>query len=87
MTPAFRRITQAAVLLWWLSSIVLVFARPTLFQIGFSYRARRARRLMERGDLVDADRVIARLRWEAERCQRRVERRSPYSSTGDVDAS
>ena len=50
MTPAFRRITQAAVLLWWLSSIVLVFARPTLFQIGFSYRARRARRLMERGD-------------------------------------
>ena len=48
MTPALRRATHAAVLLWWLPAIVLVFARPALFQVGFSYRARRARRLMER---------------------------------------
>ena len=69
---ALRRATHAAVLLWWLPAIVLVFARPALFQAGFSYRARRARRLMERGDLVEADRVIARLRWEAERYRRRL---------------
>ena len=80
MTPAFRRITQAAVLLWWLSSIVLVFARPTLFQIGFSYRARRARRLMEAGRLNEADRVIARLRADAERYRRRVEARFTASA-------
>ena len=84
---ALRRATHAAVLLWWLPAIVLVFARPALFQAGFTYRARRARRLMEAGRLDEADRVIARLRWEAERYRRRVEARSSYSATGDVDAS
>ena len=77
MTPALRRATHAAVLLWWLPAIVLVYARPALFQAGFTYRARRARRLMERGDLVEADRLIARLRRDAERYRRRVERRRP----------
>ena len=74
---SLRRATHAAVLLWWLPAIVLVFARPTLFQVSFSYRARRTRRLMERGDLVEADRLIARLRKDAERYRRRVERRWP----------
>ena len=82
-----RRFAHAAVLLWWLPAIVLVFARPALFQVGFTYRARRAQRLMETGDLVEAERVIARLRWEAERYRRRVEARSSYSATGDVEAS
>ena len=63
----------AVAVVWWFPTIVLVFARPTLFQVSFSYRARRASRLMEAGNLVEADRVIARLRWEAERYQRRIE--------------
>ena len=71
MTPA-QRLTHAAVLLWWLPAIVLVFARPTLFQVGFSYRASRARWLMEAGRLAEADRLIARLREDAERYRRRV---------------
>ena len=82
-----RRLTHAAVLLWWLPAIVLVFARPTLSRVSFSYRARRASRLLEAGHLVEADRVIARLRWEVERCRRGVEARSSYSTTGDVEAS
>ena len=87
MTPAFRRITHAAILLWWLPAVVLLFVRLALFHASLSHRARRASRLLGTGDIVEADRVIARLRWEVERCQRRGERRSPYSSTGDVDAS
>ena len=86
MTPVLRRATHAAVLLWWLPAIVLVFARLFLFQASLSHRARRASRLLAAGDIVEADRVIARLRWEAER-YRRVEARSSYSTTGDVDAS
>ena len=84
---ALRRATHAALLLWWLPAIVLVFTRPALFQVSFSYRARRAERLLASGDFVEADRVIARLRWEAERYRRRVETRWPYSVAGDVEAS
>ena len=69
---ALRRATHAAVLLWWLPAIVLVFARPALFQASFSYRARRARRLMEVGRMDEADRLIARLRQDAERYRRRL---------------
>ena len=72
MTPALQRVTHAAVLLWWLPAIILVFARPALFHVSLSHRARRASRLLQAGDIVEADRVIARLRWEAERCQRRL---------------
>ena len=72
---ALRRATHAAVLLWWLPAIVLVFARPALFQVGFTYRARRAHRLMEAGRLDEAERLIARLRADAERYRRRVEAR------------
>ena len=86
MSLALRRITHAAVLLWWLPAIVLVFTRPALFQAGFTYRARRARRLMEAGRLDEADRLIARLRQDAERYRRRVEARWPYLVAG-VDAS
>ena len=67
MTPA-----RALVLLWWLPAIVLVFARPALFQAGFTYRARRARRLMDAGELDEAERLIGRLRKDAERYRRRV---------------
>ena len=77
---ALRRVIHAAVLLWWLPAIVLVFARPALFQVGFTYRARRARRLMEAGRLNEADRVIARLRADAERYRRRVEARFTASA-------
>ena len=71
MTAA-QRLTHAAVLLWWLPAIVLVFARPALFQVGHTYRARRARRLMDAGELDEADRLIARLREDAERYRRRI---------------
>ena len=77
---ALRRVIHTAVLLWWLPAIVLVFARPALFQVGFTYRARRARRLMEAGRLNEADRVIARLRADAERYRRRVEARFTASA-------
>ena len=77
---ALRRVIHAAVLLWWLPAIVLVFARPALFQVGFTYRARRARRLMVSGRLNEADRVIARLRADAERYRRRVEARFTASA-------
>ena len=87
MSLALRRITHAAVLLWWLPAIVLVVTRPALVQAGFTYRARRARRLMEAGRLDEADRLIARLRQDAERYRRRVEARWPYLVAGDVDAS
>ena len=70
---ALRRTSHAALLLWWAPSIVVLLARPTLSRASFSYRARRAERLLEAGDTVEADRVIARLRWEAERYRRRVE--------------
>ena len=73
MSPALRRATHAAVLLWWLPAIVLVFARPALFQAGFTYRAKRAHRLMEAGRLDEADRLIRWLRRDAERYRRRVE--------------
>ena len=72
---ALQRFTHAATLLWWLPAIVLLFARPAAFQVGFTYRARRARGLMEAGRLDEADRLIARLREDAERYRRRVERR------------
>ena len=77
---ALRRVTQAAVLLWWLPAIVLVFARPAAFQVGFRYRARRAHWLMEAGRLDEADRLIARLRADAERYRRRVEARFTASA-------
>jgi hypothetical protein len=63
----------AAAVIWWLPSIVVLLARPVLSRVSFSYRAKRAERLLEAGDIVEADRVIARLRWEAERRRRRVE--------------
>ncbi|RYB07258.1 hypothetical protein [Lichenibacterium ramalinae] len=84
---ALQRLTHAVILLWWLPAIVLLFARPAAFQVGHTYRVRRACRLMEEGDLDQADRLIARLREDAERYRRRVEARLSYSSTGDVDAS
>ena len=62
-----RRATHAALLLWWAPSIVVLLARPALSRASFSYRARRAERLLKVGVMVEADRVIARLRWEAER--------------------
>lgn len=79
---ALRRVTHAAVLLWWLPAIVLVFARPALSRVSFSYRARRAERLLEAGHIVEADRVIARLRWEAERYRRRRLSRTRALSRG-----
>ena len=81
MTAA-QRVTHAAILLWWLPAIVLVFARPALFQVGFTYRARRARRLMDTGEFDEADRLIARLREDAERYRRRVAAKYPQSSAG-----
>ena len=69
---ALRRATHVATLIWLAPTFVLVFARPALFQVGFTYRARRAHRLMEAGRLDEADRLIARLREDAERCRRRV---------------
>lgn len=75
MSPALQRLAHAAVLLWWLPAVVLVFARPALFQVGFTYRARRACRLMDAGELDEADRLIARLREDAERYRRRAEDR------------
>ena len=72
---ALRRATHASLLIWWAPSIVVLLARPALSRASFSYRARRAERLLEAGDIVEADRVIARLRWEAERYRRRVEAR------------
>ena len=69
---ALQRLTHAATLLWWLPAIILLFARPALFQVGFTYRARRARWLMEAGRIDEADRLIARLREDAERYRRRV---------------
>ena len=82
MTSALQRLTHAATLLWWLPAIVLLFARPALFQLGFTYRAKRARGLMEAGRLDEADRLIARLREDAERYRRRVAARYPLSPAG-----
>ena len=73
---ALQRLTHAATLLWWLPAIVLLFARPAAFRVGHTYRVRRATRLMEAGDLDQADRLIARLREDAERYRRRVEQGS-----------
>ena len=81
MTAA-QRFTHAALLLWWAPSIISLFARPALFQLGFTYRARRARRLMDAGELDEADRLIARLREDAERYRRWVAAKYPQSSTG-----
>ena len=81
MTAA-QRVTHAAVLLWWAPSFIALFARPALFQVGFTYRARRARRLMDAGQLDVADRLIGRLREDAERYRRRVAARYPQSSAG-----
>ena len=79
---ALQRLTPAATLIWWLPAIVLLFARPAAFQVGFTYRARRARGLMEAGRLDEADRLIARLREDAERYRRRVAARYPLPSAG-----
>jgi hypothetical protein len=75
MTSALRRLTHASLLLWWAPSIVVLLARPALTRASFSYRTKRAERLLDAGDITEADRVIARLRCEAERYQRRVEAR------------
>ena len=82
MTPALRRVTHAATLIWWAPSIIALFARPAAFQVGFTYRARRARRLMDVGELDEADRLIARLREDAERYRRRVAARYPLAPAG-----
>ena len=66
MRLAAQRLTHAAFL--------LVLARPAAFWVGFSYRSRRARWLMDAGRLDEADRLIARLRWGAERYRRRAGR-------------
>ena len=79
---ALQRLTHAATLLWWLPAIVLLFARPAAFQVGHTYRVRRACQLMEAGRLDEADRLIARLREDAERYRRRVEARYPLSPAG-----
>lgn len=58
--------------IWWAPTIVLVTTQPALYRASFLYRVRRAERLLEAGYIVEADRVIARLRWEAERYRRRL---------------
>ena len=81
MTAA-QRLTHAATLIWWLPAIVLLFARPAAFQVGFTCRFRRARGLMEVGRLDEADRLITRLQEDEERYRRRVAARYPLSLAG-----
>ena len=63
------RITAA--LVWWTPSIVLALVGLTLFSVGYAYRSARARRLMEAGDLDEAERVVARLRRDVEAMRER----------------
>ena len=65
-------VRAAALLLWWLPTFVLMIARPVLFRAGYAYRVARADRLMEAGDLEEAERVISRLRREVEAYRTRV---------------
>lgn len=87
MRPALRHATNTALLLWWLPTIVLVFARPAAFTLGHAYRARRIHRLIDAGDHVEAERVLDRMRRETEAYRRRLEARRDQSPPAQVDVS